>query len=274
MLDLEERGEITIVRLAHGKVNALDVELLEAITATFASLERGRTVVFTGTGRSFSAGVDLKRIVDGGPDYVRVFRPALSAAVKAVFYHPGPVVAAVNGHAIAGGCVLAAACDIRLMSGGTIGLSEMLVGVPFPGVPLEVMRHALGAATRKFVLTSQLLSPRDALAAGLVDAVTEPETLLDAAVAEAERLSRISPDVYEFTKSQLQGPARERIEALRHSDDETSTRMWASPAVQEAIGGFMDGLKSSSPGGRPPEGSYSRVTLRVTDELTRMVVSR
>lgn len=243
MLDLEERGEITIVRLAHGKVNALDVELLQAIAKAFGSLERGRTVVFTGAGRSFCAGVDLKRILDGGPEYVQVFRPALSAAVKAVFYHPGPVVAAVNGHAIAGGCVLAAACDIRLMSGGTIGLSEMLVGVPFPGVPLEVMRHALGPATRRFVMTAQLLSPQDALAAGLIDQVTKPEALLEAALAEAERLSRISPDVYEFTKRQLQGPARERIEGLRQSDDEASTRMWASSAVQESINGFMDGLK-------------------------------
>ncbi|MCW2935536.1 MAG: enoyl-CoA hydratase [Actinomycetia bacterium] len=246
MLDLEERGDITIVRLAHGKVNALDVELLQAIAKAFGSLERGRTVVFTGAGRSFSAGVDLNRIVDGGLEYVQVFRPALSAAVKAVFYHSGPVVAAVNGHAIAGGCVLAAACDIRLMSGGTIGLSEMRVGVPFPGVPLEVMRHALGPAVRRFVLTAQLLSPLDALSAGLIDQVTEPEALLEAALAEAERLARISPEVYEFTKRQLQGPARERIDGLRQSDDEASTSMWASPAVQEAISGFMGGLKQQS----------------------------
>lgn len=157
MLDLEERGGITIVRLAHGKVNALDVELLQAIEKTFSSLDSHKAVVLTGAGRSLSAGVDLKRITDGGLEYVKVFRPALSAAIKSVFCHPGPVVAAVNGHAIAGGCVLAVACDVRLMAGGTIGLSEMRVGVPFPGVPLEVMRHALGPATRRFVLSAELL---------------------------------------------------------------------------------------------------------------------
>jgi enoyl-CoA hydratase len=205
MLDLEERGEITIVRLAHGKVNALDVELLRAIEKTFSSLDSRKAVVLTGAGRSLSAGVDLKRVAEGGPDYVRVFRPALSAAVKSVFYHPGPVVAAINGHAIAGGCVLAAACDIRLRSGGTIGLSELRVGVPFPGVPLEVM--------------------------------------LDEAVAEAERLARIPPEVYAFTKRQLQGPARERIDALTPADDDSSTQMWASPVVQEAIAGFMSNLR-------------------------------
>jgi enoyl-CoA hydratase len=253
MLDLEERGEITIVRLAHGKVNALDVELLEAIAKAFGSLDEHRAVVFTGAGRSFSAGVDLKRIVDGGMEYVKVFRPALSAAVKAVFYHPGPVVGAINGHAIAGGCVLATACDLRFMSAGTIGLSEMRVGVPFPNAPLEIMRHALGPATARFVLTAQLLSPQEALTAGLVDRVPEPENLLDEALAEAERLARISPDVYAFTKRQLQAPARDRIESLSPADDEASTQMWASPAVHEAISGFMGGLKQRLYG-------YSRVT--------------
>ena len=243
MLDLEERGDVTIVRLAHGKVNALDVELLQAIAKTFGSLDSHKAVVLTGAGRSFSAGVDLKRIVDGGMEYVTVFRPALSAAIKALFYHPGPVVAAINGHAIAGGCVLAAACDIRLMSGGTIGLSEMRVGVPFPGVPLEVMRHVLGPTTQRLVLSAELVSPQEALAIGLIDRVTEPEALLEQALAEAERLAGISPDVYAFTKRQVQGPARERIDSLSPAGEGTSTQMWASPAVQEAINGFMGGLK-------------------------------
>src|SRR5258707_3016097 len=192
MLELEEREDITIVRLAHGKVNALDVELLQAIAKAFGSLEPGRAVVFTGAGRSFSAGVDLKRIDDGGMDYVRVFRPSLSAAVRAVFDHPGPVVAAINGHAIAGGCVLAAACDRQLMSGGTIGLSEMRVGVPFPAVPLEVMRHLIGPSVRRMVLDAELYAPGDALALGLIDEVVAPESLLDESLAAVARLARIS----------------------------------------------------------------------------------
>jgi enoyl-CoA hydratase len=93
------------------------------------------------------------------------------------------------------------------------------------------------------VLTAQLLSPPEALAAGLIDRVTAPDALLDEALAEAERLAGISPDVYALTKRQLQGPARERIEVLRQADDDASTRMWASPVVQEAINGFMAGLK-------------------------------
>ncbi|MGI8723130.1 MAG: enoyl-CoA hydratase-related protein, partial [Geodermatophilaceae bacterium] len=61
------------------------------------------------------------------------------------FTHPRPVVAAVNGHAIAGGCVLAAAADVRLMSDGSIGLTELNVGVAFPTAALEIARHAAGS---------------------------------------------------------------------------------------------------------------------------------
>ena len=132
MLDFEERGEVAIMRLQHGKVNALDLELLLAITEAMRAVDQARAVVITGSGSVFSAGVDLQRIVAGGPSYVREFLPALSESFMAIFDHPGPVVAAVNGHAIAGGCVIAAACDVRLMSQGKIGLAELSVGVPFP----------------------------------------------------------------------------------------------------------------------------------------------
>jgi enoyl-CoA hydratase len=257
VLELEERADVTVVRLAHGKVNALDVELLQAIAKAFGGLEPGRAVVFTGAGRAFSAGVDLKRIADGGMSYVRVFRPSLSAAVKAVFDHPGPVVAAINGHAIAGGCVLAAACDLRLMSGGTIGLSEMRVGVPFPAVPLEVMRHLMGPGVQRLVRDAELLDPAAAQAIGLIDEVVAPESLLDAALAAAARLARISPEVFGYTKRQLQGPARDRLASVSQADEDASTQMWASPAVLAAINGFMSELRQQSSPGEATHGMSS-----------------
>ena len=100
--------------------------------------------MLTGQGKIFSAGVDLKRLSEGGADYIRQFLPALHRLYDAVFFHPKPVVAAINGHAIAGGCVLACCADRRIMArrGGRIGVTEMLVGVPFPALAFEIMRHA------------------------------------------------------------------------------------------------------------------------------------
>ena len=152
MIETADHDGIAVLTLNHGPVNALDLELLTAVPESLAAVASARAVVLTGRGRSFSAGVDLKQIVNGGVPYVEMFLPALSLAMLSLFEHPAPVVAAVNGHALAGGCVLAAACDIRLMSGGTIGLTELTVGVPFPTVPLEIMRHAAGPALEAMVL--------------------------------------------------------------------------------------------------------------------------
>lgn len=213
MLNLGERDGVAIMRLQHGKVNALDLELLLAITEAMQALDQTRAVVITGSGSAFSAGVDLQRIVAGGPSYVREFLPALSDCFMAVFDHPGPVVAAVNGHAIAGGCVIAAACDVRLMSRGTIGLAELSVGVPFPPAAMEIMRYAVGPAVGHLVLTAALLDPAQAQSIGLVRSVCKADVLLDSAVALACQMARTPADVFTVSKRQLQQPARDLIAA-------------------------------------------------------------
>lgn len=242
MLELEECQEVTIMRLQHGKVNVLDLELLLAITETMRAVDRARAVVITGSGSAFSAGVDLQRIVDGGPSYVREFLPALSESFMAIFDHPGPVVAAVNGHAIAGGCVIAAACDVRLMSQGKIGLAELSVGVPFPPVAMEIMRHAIGAAVGHLVLTAALLDPAQAQSVGLVQHICEAEGLLASAVDRAEQMARIPADVFSLSKRQLQQPARDRI-AARSGDEEAVVAMWSSARTREAITRYLGALR-------------------------------
>jgi enoyl-CoA hydratase len=122
---------IAILTLSHGKANALDIEFCDALASNFAELANSdvKAVVLTGQGRIFSAGVDLKRLSQGGADYIRRFLPALHRLFEAVFFHPRPVVAAVNGHAIAGGCVLACCADRRIMAreSGRIGVTEILL---------------------------------------------------------------------------------------------------------------------------------------------------
>src|SRR3954470_8218089 len=174
MIQVEHEGDVAVVRFEHGKVNALDLELLRAITSTMGEVSSAGAIVLTGAGRAFSAGVDLRRIVDGGVAYAEEFLPALSEAFLAVFDCPRPVVAAVNGHALAGGCVIAAASDVRLMSGGTIGLTELLVGVQFPTVPLEIARYAFGPPAARLALTASAYDVDAALRLGLVDEVVSP----------------------------------------------------------------------------------------------------
>jgi enoyl-CoA hydratase len=242
VIDVEEHGRVSVVRMRHGKVNALDLELLLALRDTFAGLRDAAAVVLTGAGTSFSAGVDLRRLLDDGPGYVTTFLPALAAACRAVFTHPRPVVAAVNGHAIAGGCILAVACDRRLMSAGTIGVSELAVGVPFPTVPLEVLRYAVGPATNDLVLSARTMTAAEGVSVGLVDRVVAPDALMDSAVREAERLARMPARTFELTKTQLRREAVRRIDADEPTDRAALLDVWTSAEARGAVADFLAAL--------------------------------
>jgi enoyl-CoA hydratase len=228
MLDISRVGDVTVVTLNHGKVSALDLELCEAITSTFRDVTSG-AVVLTGTGSVFSAGVDLWRVLDGGPPYIRAFLPALVSAFEAVLTCPVPVVAAVNGHAIAGGCILAAACDHRLMttSPAGIGVPEMLVGVPFPSPALEIVEHAAGPqAARRAVLTGELFQPDRALAIGLVDELVDPQSLMTQAISHAAHLaSSVPADTFRLTKREWTS------RVPRNRDLNEVTRLWEARAT-------------------------------------------
>ena len=224
MITRNDDGDVAVLRLAHGPVNALDVELCEAVAAQFRALvaDPVRAVVVTGSGRAFSAGADLRRVVDEGEPYVRRFVPALDELFRSVFELGKPVVAAVNGHAIAGGCVLAACTDVTLMSGGRIGVPELAVGVPFPRVALEVLRYAVGdAVTRKLVLGTQTYPMDEARALGLVDEVLPADQLLPAAVDGARTLAASIPsDTFAAAKTQLRRDAVERMTAYADEADQ------------------------------------------------------
>jgi enoyl-CoA hydratase len=118
VIDVTQRGNVVIFQIKHGKANALDVELCHAIVAHLEEScdSSAQALVLTGQGRIFSAGVDLVRVLNDGPAYIRVFMPILSKAFEALFCYPKPVIAAINGHAIAGGCVLGCAADHRIMA--------------------------------------------------------------------------------------------------------------------------------------------------------------
>jgi enoyl-CoA hydratase len=225
MLSTEDRDDVAVLRIEHGRVGALDVDLLNALTEAVAASDRA--VVITGSGSSFSAGVDLRQILDGGPSYTEELLVALSRTFRAVFDHPRPTVAAVNGHAIAGGCVLALACDLRLMSDGRIGLTELAVGVPFPTTALEIVRHALGSRAGQVLLGTQTEDRKRALALGMVDELTEPDELLPRAVALAAELATRPPEAYRLAKVQLHRPANAAIEA-NAGDDAAVLAGWAS----------------------------------------------
>ncbi len=243
MIDVETRDGVAVVRIEHGKANALDTELMHDLSAAFQELRRSRTsaAVLTGTGSIFGAGVDLFRVVDGGDVYAAEFVPGLARFLAELFEFPLPLVAAVNGHAIAGGCIIACACDYRIMAEGkgTIGVPELLVGVPFPTVAIEIMRFAVPPhELQALIYTGRTCAAEEALRRGLVNEVVGADSLLGRARDVARQLAAIPAAVFSATKRALRHDV-----AARLRDDSTLAevvRHWSSPDTRGHIQQYLD----------------------------------
>ena len=245
MIEVEQHDDgVRVVRLAHGKVNALDIELTEALVDQFDHLADDsdvRAVVLMGTARGFSAGIDLRRVLDGGATYGERFMPSLVRTFVSLFSLPVPVVAAVNGYAIAGGCILAAACDIRVLArGARIGASELQVGVPFPVAALEVLGHACGRHQEEVVFRGALFSDEEAVRVGLAHEIVDGDAVLSRALDVARSLAAMRPDAYRMAKQQMRRPVLARIERDQLAFDPATFEVWASGATAAVIRGQLE----------------------------------
>ena len=244
MFAREDRDDIAVIRMAYGKVSALDSKFCENMAAEIERLELQPVggVVITGTGSAFSAGVDLHQLLNGGVEYVRHFLPLMERLFRALLVFPKPLVAAVNGHAIAGGCIMAAAADHRVMARGPgrIGVPELLVGVPFPRLPLEMIAARLSPAIlRQVIYTGRTVHADDAVAMGFVDEAVEANHLLDRAVTVARELSAIPPRTFALTKRALTDAVLARVRASADGNIDV-VEAWLTPAVHEAIRRYIE----------------------------------
>ncbi len=202
-----EEAMRSIVLSAPGK-NALSIAVLEGIRRAVEAT-RGEPFLLTGAGDAFCAGLNLKEVASLDARGMRRLLIALDGAVEALFHHPAPTVAWVNGHAIAGGCVLGLCCDLAVASadpGIRIGLNETALGLPFPPRVTALARHRLApGAVERALLGAGLYPPAEARALGFVDRVADDA----AAVAEQElaRLAAHPRAAYAANKAQLRAGA-------------------------------------------------------------------
>jgi enoyl-CoA hydratase len=236
-----EDGIVTL-RLAHKKASALDLELLEslALAVAEAGASDARAVILTGSGSIFSAGVDLFRVVDGGREYIERFLPALSRLLRDLFSMPRPLVVAVNGHAVAGGCIFTLCGDYRLMAQGNarIGIPELLVGVPFPATVIEVIRYAIPPQhVQMLMYTGRTVPPDEALRLGIIDEVTDD--LPTRADTVARELAALPPEAFLLAKRQLRDKAIGRAKHFANETDATVLEQWSDPATIARIREYL-----------------------------------
>lgn len=188
---------------APGK-NALGTPLMKQLLEELRDAGQ-RPILLSGAGDAFSAGLNLKEVVSLDETSMRAFLELLEELVATLLSHPGPTVAAVNGHAIAGGCVLARACDHAVASANPrarIGLNEIAIGLRFPPRTLRAMRHRIPPSRHPAVfLGAGLHRPEDALRLGLVDEVADDCQAV--AMAHLTRLAGHPRAAYAAAKAQL-----------------------------------------------------------------------
>ena len=244
MLEVKHDNGIAILHMRHGKANALDTELCAALKdALEQSQSTAKAVVLTGEGKIFSAGVDLVRLLDSD-NYRRALLQSLAQVLERLFFYPRPVVAAINGHAIAGGCILACAADHRVMTqeAARIGIPELLVGVPFPALALEIMRATASAYhLQQLMYRGLTCEPSQALAWGLVDELVDTESVMTRARERASALAAIPTRSFELTKLQTRLPSRERLASPAAQEaDAQVLQAWNSPEVVTAIRQYVE----------------------------------
>ncbi|MGF4046390.1 enoyl-CoA hydratase/isomerase family protein [Paenarthrobacter nitroguajacolicus] len=244
MLAVEHDGPLMILRINHGKVNAFDLDLVRAISHQVQDLGPAKGVVITGTDRIFSAGVNLTRLLENDVAYTAAFVTELDALVQSIFELSVPMVAALTGHAIAGACLLAAACDYRVMAQGRIGVTEALVGLPVPPASLEVLRFTAGSRTAGLVLSGRTVEANEALALGLIDEVTTQDSVERRAVEVARQFASTPAQTFALHKQMLRADASRRIREALTDHATLVAQAWTGEEPRQFAGDYMSRLKS------------------------------
>ena len=206
MINTEIHAGIALVTFDDGKVNALNQESLSQLESTIDSLSDAKAVVLTGGKKCFSAGLDMKKMVTFDQNQLDELLQQFNKVVQKILRFPRPFIAAVNGHAIAGGAVMTLCCDhvVGVNKELKIGLSEVAVGMPLPSLVVELARHRLNPKKlNEAVLFGNLYNWDGALNAGYFNEVTGAETLKPRAIELAGQLGELPQTAFAETKKSL-----------------------------------------------------------------------
>jgi enoyl-CoA hydratase/carnithine racemase len=216
-MHVSKDGEIATATLSRGKVNALNEPMVEELTKSFEDLaidNAVKSIIFTGTGKFFSFGFDVPEFLSYPKDDFVRYLEKFTKLYTDVFLFPKPVVAALNGHTIAGGCMLATACDLRLMVRGKakISLNEITFGSAVLAGSVEMLKYCVGSRTAQSILYSgAMYSAEQAFELGLVDRISSEDALAEDARKVARELAQKDSSAFRSIKHLLRKPVAEEM---------------------------------------------------------------
>jgi len=238
VLHIQYHGPVAEVRMDRPPANALNLELLEQLLAALETVrtEGARAIILTGRPGMFSGGLDVPALLPLDRRQIEQFWSRFFALTRQLATSPVPVIAAVSGHAPAGGAVLALHCDLRIGAAGRfrIGLNEVQVGLPVPSTILVALELAVGPRRALQLATrGELLTMEDSLAAGLLDELVPPEQLLTTALERANAWLALPPVAMNTTRLAAKATLVRALEAPQ--DAAAAASWWFSPETQAGM---------------------------------------
>lgn len=233
-------GPTRELRLNRPPVNALSYELMKGLReAIEAAPQNGiRALILSGPPGRFSGGLDVPVLLTYDRAGMAALWREFYALLKAMAGSPIPIAAAITGHAPAGGTVLTLFCDWRVMAEGDfkVGLNEVQIGLPLPPVIFAGLRRLVNTRRAEHLaVRGSLLSPQEALAAGLIDEVAPPDQVIDRAVQWCQSLLALPAEAMAITRRQARADLIPYFEQNLESEIEKVTASWWSPETQKAL---------------------------------------
>jgi enoyl-CoA hydratase len=238
---IERRGRLGVARLDKARGNAIDDALVGELADTVAELGRDDAIdgvlLASGHPKLFCPGLDLVSLVELDRPAMEQFMLRFASAVWGLYGLEKPVVAAVNGAAVAGGCILALTADHRVVRrGAPIGLNEVKVGVPLPwSVTVLLRATACGSALGRIALLGRNFTDEEAVAVGLADEIAAADGFEEACFARLAEFAEKDAQSLATTKRWLREPV---IEEMKEHEPERVRAFldgWFSPATRERI---------------------------------------
>jgi 3,2-trans-enoyl-CoA isomerase len=239
---LSRNGRVAGLRLDRNSLNTLAPEFVAELAAALDEVEKddgvGALVLSSAAPKFFSAGWDLPALLQADEETFRSFYREFCAFTLQLTLLPKPTVACLGGITVAGGAILALACDWREVSEGmkVFGLNEVDLGVPMPLPAILLAERCVGASgARDLVLAGRLLSPAEAAAFGLCERVVPSEDLEDVAFGRAEQLAAKPPGSAGVMKSLLARGFSEACAAGAQADEDLFVSSFLRPEVRPQL---------------------------------------
>lgn len=241
LVETEIKDGIARIVLNRGKVNAINMEMVDHIRDAFEKIredDKARSIVFTGNGKFFSFGFDIPELLTYTREDFVLFLTNFTDLYSYIYLYPKPVIGALNGHTIAGGCMLALACDFRIMMAGKgkIGLNEVNIGASVFAGAAEMTKFLIGGKNaHEVLLGGEMLDTENALRLGLVDKVVPEERFVEEIENTAREYAGKNQAAFASIKRLIRQPVADQIIDRETDSINEFTDIWYTEESQRTL---------------------------------------